>query len=612
LNRLSSVVLAAGLCLAAGGVVWPAEDNSACMTCHGTPGMGASIVEEKSFLKSAHRDLACIACHSDAAEMPHPEKLQAVSCSLCHASEVKAYRTSDHGRSVARGRADAKACQDCHGPIHEILSSENEQSPVHRKNIPTTCASCHEDLARMSKTRLTEPHPVASYNHTVHAEAFAAGNAGSAVCSDCHGAHDLNSSANPLSRVHRNRIPQTCGACHETETAVFNRSIHGKAHEAGIKESPVCTDCHGEHTIRSPKEAGSRANVGAVTKTCSGCHESERMNMKFGLPDGRLSTYLDSYHGLAFRRGDRAVANCASCHGYHDVLPASDPKSMIHKDNLATTCGSCHPGAGPLLSRGRVHGGPSDSHWTITLVKLFYWILIPLIIGFMLLHNLLDLFRKMLSAPTTPKPEEFKVTRLTRSERWQHGILAITFVGLAITGFALKFPEADWARLLSPFSEVVRRAIHRWLALAFCLLGVYHIGHLLLTQRGREVLRAFTPRWADVQALGQHLAWTLGWRKSPPESHGHYHYAEKLEYWSLIWGSIVMVITGGLLVFNNFTLKHFPLWVSELATLVHYYEAVLACLAIVVWHLYLVIFDPHIYPMNWAWLIGTIRRKLRL
>ena len=69
-----------------------------------------------------------------------------------------------------------------------------------------------------------------------------------------------------------------------------------------------------------------------------------------------------------------------------------------------------------------------------------------------------------------------------------------------------------------------------------------------------------------------------------------------------------MILTGSVLVFNNVALKYFPLWVSDLATLAHYYEAILACLAIVIWHFYAVIFDPDVYPMNCAWLTGRIGR----
>ncbi len=391
-------------------------------------------------------------------------------------------------------------------------------------------------------------------------------------------------------------------------STVYRESIHGRAAQAGVKESPVCTDCHGEHTIRSVKDSGSSAWAGAVTKTCSACHTSEKLILKFGLPADRLKTYLDTYHGLAAQRGDLRVANCASCHGFHDVLPSVDPRSSIHRANLANTCGRCHPGAGPRLVSGYVHGPPTGKHWSLAAARMFYVIVIPLTLGFMLLHNGLDWFRKSWTGLPEHPGAHGDEPRLTVNERWQHFLLLATFVLLAVTGFALKFPEDSWAKVLMPFGEIARRSLHRWSALIFSVLAVYHVVYLAFTRRGRRILKEMRPGWEDAKELFQRMAYNAGLRRSPPERAAFYHYPEKIEYWSLVWGSAVMIVTGAVLVFNNFALKHFPLWLSDLATMVHYYEAVLACLAILIWHMYGVIFDPEVYPMNWAWLTGMVRR----
>src|ERR1019366_2488474 len=586
-------------------------DNDTCLACHGQKGTDAPFVDIQEFSQSIHGKNLCVSCHVDVQEVPHAPKLAAVSCARCHRLESQIYLSSYHGRAVARGKQEAASCKDCHGHSHTLLNSRDPKSPVNRKNIEATCARCHADAQRMSHSHLAERDPIASYNHTVHGLAFAQGKINAAICSDCHGTHDLHGSLNPASRVYKTKIPETCGRCHQNVAAVYKESIHGQAIAAGIKEAPVCTDCHGEHTIRSPKDPLSSVYAGAVTKTCSGCHASERLNLKLGLPTDRLTTYLDTYHGLAYQRGDLRVANCASCHGFHDVLPSSDPRSSINKANIASTCGRCHAGAGPQLTRGYVHSAPSNRHWVLSAVKRFYLWLISLVIGFMLFHNILDLLRKMIDPPAPPSPEEFTEVRLTVNERWQHALLMISFCLLAYSGFALKFPDAGWAQLFAPFAEETRRALHRWMALVFCALGFYHVLYLIGTRRGRTVLKSLLPVWHDAKTLGQQLAWSLVWRKELPEAHGTYHYPEKMEYWALVWGSIVMIVTGGLLIFYNFTLKHFPAWMSDLATLIHYYEALLACLAILVWHGYLVIFDPKVYPMNMAWLLGKIRRKPR-
>lgn len=585
------------------------EENEECRGCHAQEGTGAPRVDFKAFRFSIHGKNQCIACHSDAASIPHAEKLAPVACRNCHRTESRVYLDSDHGRHSAEGKPEAAACKDCHGPAHSVLGAGHPDSPVNRRNLPKTCVRCHGDRERMDKFRLSISAPMDSYSHTVHGEAYKLGIASAAVCTDCHGTHDLNGAADSASRIFWRNVPQTCGRCHAKVLEVYRRSIHGLVSNAGIKESPVCTSCHGEHTIRSPKDPSSSAYVGALTKTCSGCHALERLTAKFGLPLDRFKSYMDTYHGLAYQKGDFRVANCASCHGFHDVLPSADPLSSVNRTNMSKTCGKCHPGAGVQLSAGSVHGPVRKKHWSLEWAYLFYLLVIPMTIGGMLLHNGMDFLRKVAEGVSHGHEEEGM--RLTLNERLQHGILAPSFLLLAYSGFALKYPEAWWALPLSFTGEGARRLVHRWTAVVFCALGVYHALYLLAAERGRSVLRGLLPRLQDALDAFQLTAYNAGLRAKRPVLSKPYNYIEKSEYWALVWGSFVMVGTGALLVFPSFTLRRFPLWAAELATLVHYYEAVLACLAILVWHWYWVIFDPDVYPMNRAWLTGFIRPGAR-
>ena len=77
-----------------------------------------------------------------------------------------------------------------------------------------------------------------------------------------------------------------------------------------------------------------------------------------------------------------------------------------------------------------------------------------------------------------------------------------------------------------------------------------------------------------------------------------------MEYLAVVWGSFVMIATGLGLWLEDIGLRIFPSWVLEAVTVVHLYEAILASLAILVWHFYAVIFDPLVYPMDTAWLTG--------
>lgn len=572
--------------------------NEDCLACHDS-------FHYDKFLSSVHRSNLCTSCHADIKEIPHPEKLAPVNCAHCHRLESEVYDSSDHGMAVKWG-APAASCLSCHGNPHELLSARDPQSPVYRLNIPKTCATCHEDQKKMAKYSLLEKQPVKSYLDTVHGKALEKGHIQSAVCSDCHGSHDLHAPTNPKSKIYRSNVPSTCGKCHENVLRTYERSIHGKAVLAGKREAPVCTDCHGEHTIKSHLDPSSSVYTTTVSeKVCGQCHAAEKIFSKYRLPSDRLKTYLESYHGLAGRHGVTTVANCASCHGAHDILPSSDPQSSVHKTNLPQTCGKCHPNVGEQLGKGSVHVAPSFSKDRIVYcVTVFYVFLIILVIGGMVLHNIID-FAAKLRIHYQRKKEESRYLRFTRSERIQHWVLFASFAVLAYTGFSLKTPEAWW---VVPFSTIDagfdwRGVVHRIAAVIFSALCLYHLFFLIVTHRGREQIRAFMPRKKDFSDLFQNIRFNLGISKEKPRF-GRYGYVEKLEYWALIWGSLIMILTGVMLVFENMAMRYFPKWAIDVATTVHFYEAVLATSAIIVWHFYFTIFDPEHYPMNWSMMTG--------
>jgi thiosulfate reductase cytochrome b subunit len=132
---------------------------------------------------------------------------------------------------------------------------------------------------------------------------------------------------------------------------------------------------------------------------------------------------------------------------------------------------------------------------------------------------------------------------------------------------------------------------------------VAHLFALVSTRRGRSYLYALWMVPHDLRDAIAQLAYNVGLRKTPPP-HRRWNYAEKAEYWALMWGSVVMIVTGAMLIFTNTVLRLMPKVWHDVAQVIHYYEAVLATLAILVWHFYWTVFDPKEYPMNPAWLIG--------
>ena len=137
---------------------------------------------------------------------------------------------------------------------------------------------------------------------------------------------------------------------------LLTRAFTGRRIARGNGLAPVCTDCHGIHTIKShidPNSSVSEQNIARTT--CARCHEGVRLSQEFGVAGNRVSSYLDSYHGLASEGGSAVVANCASCHGVHNILPSSDPRSTINRANLDATCGKCHKGVTQKFTLTKVH-----------------------------------------------------------------------------------------------------------------------------------------------------------------------------------------------------------------------------------------------------------------
>jgi hypothetical protein len=162
---------------------------------------------------------------------------------------------------------------------------------------------------------------------------------------------------------------------------------------AGIVESPVCTDCHGEHTISRISDPNSPVASRNIPKTCTRWHDKDGISSRYALPKKRFSSYMDSFHGIAVEYGMTKAANCASCHGVHNILPASDPASSINKANLPKTCGKCHPNAGPNFSRGAVHVEVTASKSLgVFAIRLFYTVFISALMILFVLHVGLELY----------------------------------------------------------------------------------------------------------------------------------------------------------------------------------------------------------------------------
>lgn len=182
-----------------------------------------------------------------------------------------------------------------------------------------------------------------------------------------------------------------------------------------------------------------------------------------------------------------------------------------------------------------------------------------------------------------------------------------SFTLLVYTGFAMKFPEAWWAAPLIRWEGAFafRGWLHRIAAAVMIGLSLYHLFYLITTKRGRGQVKDLVPKYKDLTDVIQMLKYNFGLAKDKPKFE-RYNYVEKAEYWALIWGTVVMSVTGFILWFENISLKLFPNWITDVSTVIHLYEAILATLAILAWHFYFQFFDPSVYPMNTTCLTGKM------
>jgi len=575
-----------------------------CASCHAEQAAASA----KSLHGAVLGEASCASCHGNIHEIGPAGKLQPAKCSECHAAELKEFVESIHGRAAKSGDPDAPTCTSCHGLVHEIQASGELTSAVAKRNQPAACARCHADAGFLSRHKIPVLHPVEQYLQSVHGRAVVAGK-DAATCSDCHGSHGIEPAWEAQSRVSHWNVVGTCAQCHKEIARQFNESVHGAALKNGARDAPDCTNCHGEHLILDPKNPASALNAANVSaQTCARCHADARLALRYGLPADRVPSYADSYHGLALREGSLTAANCASCHGTHDILRSNDSRSTVNATNLAKTCGQCHNGVTEKFAIGPVHVQTSTgpAHPVVQWIRGVYLLLIPLTLGFMVFHNLLDLFAKAKQRAARVDSGQ-QVVRMNLWFRIAHWGVMLSFPTLVFTGFALKYPDSWWSApfLLWGKHQAFRGVLHRTAAVVLISATLYHFLHLAVNRRDRAFLSAMMPKFKDATDLVGVLLFNLGMRKEAPQF-AKFNYAEKLEYWAFLWGTAVMGLSGFFLWFNSFTLRHFPKWITDASTAVHWYEALLATFSILLWHFYLVIFDPLVYPMDTAWLDGKI------
>lgn len=616
----------------------PQLASADCLDCHTDPSnkrlvnghaVAMALFPTNGFNASVHSLLDCVDCHTGIKEMVHDRNVPPPDCSGCHEKEQKLYNTSIHGMSHSLGASGAAECWDCHGS-HEIIPVKDPASPVYKLNLPGTCAKCHSNTNLTKEYQIEFPEAAAQYMDSIHGRALLKmGLIVAPSCNDCHGSHNIKRNVDRDSPINHANIAKTCGKCHVKVESTYNRSIHGQLLARGDQRGPVCTDCHSSHQIEPP----STGNFKRLSDDrCGRCHQD------------RLEHYRETYHGKAMALGKpnvaAEVAACYDCHGYHDVLPPSDPASHLSTTNILATCQKCHPHATAKFTQYQPHADPSDATHYPILHYVFMGMTGLLIgtFGFFGLHTLGWLFRAVylyLSDSKTFREAKVKTqegdewfTRFVPFERFLHFLVVSSFLLLVITGMPLKFYYTDWARVL--FAVIggpeTARILHRFGALVTFFYFTLHLSSLVAKSwRGRHHLRdeqgrlaprrffaaifgpdSMVPTLQDLRDLIDHNKWFFG--RGPKPHFDRWTYWEKFDYFAVFWGVAIIGASGLIMWFPEFFTRFLPGWAINIALILHSDEALLAAGFIFSIHFFNTHFRIEKFPMDTVIFSGRISK----
>jgi cytochrome b subunit of formate dehydrogenase len=563
-----------GAGIARAGDVGPGLDNASCLACH----------KDATFESPAHPDTQCAECHTNiTAEhkdaLPAEQKLEADAiCGACHGMASKQLGKSVHADHT---------CKKCHGPAHKVDKASDPDARLSALGQLKTCGKCHDEV-------------MAGFEHSVHGKGLIKSGLTEAApsCSDCHGAHNIGMHADDKAKTGHLKSPETCGACHQSVLKDWEASSHGLLWKEG-KDGPVCVDCHlDEHDVKDPTTAEMREHIPA---DCGSCHEEG------------LETFRDSFHGKATALGWSSVAMCSDCHTPHQNLPASNPASSIHPDNLKATCGSCHPkeveAAGFMTFDPHVN--PHDEA-TLPQLRFIYFFMTGLLLGvfaFFGIHLLLWLQRGLVGKLRG----EFKsghggqgpyVRRFTRGQIWIHVSIVVSFLMLAVSGLPLKFATAPWADTMIKYLGGAHAAgiIHRIAAIITFGYFAVHLGMLAygwFVKKERGFFwgwRSMVPQPKDVQDFIANMKYFL--YLGPRPKFDRFTYWEKFDYLAVFWGVAMIGVSGLMLWFPDFFSKFLPGWALNAAYIIHSDEALLATGFIFLFHFFHTHLRPEAFPMD--------------
>lgn len=637
-------------------VSWKGHPQKVCGICH------QDILEDFSRSAHWNEEIeesevTCVSCHSPhfkhekSSYSPADWKIHIIeSCRDCHEQEVEIYDRSVHFSEVKKGNVEAPTCSDCHAK-HRVLSPRNPESKVSVAKLDMVCTFCHEGYEKSIHRLEHKDDPrleTCVVCHTGHSTDMVADSKSSIfemnlsqVCLKCHVESLITGENDAHGGIHRNQIQRmewgevancglchnyhfrapdhlserglekSCAECHSKQQQEYERSSHYIAWAKGHEEAPTCMTCHGQRIIQKPSEYFTGKSV---IELCGSCHSNREVILKFQLNPDVVKGYNTSYHGQMYQLGYQGeeFATCVSCHDNHSILPSDNPASTISQAHIIETCGQCHESVNINFVKYLQHYSPmvQEENPVLTFIHTFMIWLLGSVLFIFGGHTILWLTRLIIKrvreGPIKKPPKtKYRVRRFTRFERSLHFSLILSFLTLAFTGLPLKYSHTEIANWIA--NNVVgfgtAALLHRIAAFLLITIFVIHISSLLYKKFIKKKKGIFhgpdslMPNAQDFRDFFAHLAYFIGAKKNAPEF-GRWTYWEKLDYFAVFWGMVIIGASGLTLWFPETFTRIVPGWLINAAHIIHSEEALLATAFIFTVHFFNTHLRPGAFPMD--------------
>ncbi len=209
-----------------------------------------------------------------------------------------------------------------------------------------------------------------------------------------------------------------------------------------------------------------------------------------------------------------------------------------------------------------------------------------------------------------PKTRTEYFVRFSANQRVQHILLMVSFIVLSLTGLSQRFYTTAWGSwfILTFGGMHNMRLVHRGFGLLFTLIFLYHFGYLAYQLFVKHARPTMVPTLQDFRSIVTTLKYSFGFAEKPA-GFGRFNYSQKFEYWGMIFGGFIIIATGFILAFPLLVTRFLPGQVVAASVEFHGFEATLAVITIIIWHLYDVILRPAVFPADTSIFTGKISRK---